>query len=88
MHLEAVFKRVSRCIWRPRSSNPEMHLEAENMLNSVMHLEVVIERDWGCVWRPRWCDYEMHLEAVIERVRRSTWRPSLREIEEVHASGR
>jgi hypothetical protein len=29
MHLEGVIERVWRCIWRPRSSNSEMHLEAE-----------------------------------------------------------
>jgi len=36
IHLEAVIKRVGRCIWRPKSCNSEKHLEA------------VIERVWGC----------------------------------------
>jgi hypothetical protein len=46
MHLEAVIERVWRGIWRPRSSNTEMHLEAEIKSNSEMHLEAVIERVW------------------------------------------
>jgi hypothetical protein len=65
MQLEAVIKRVWRCIWRPRSSNSEIHLEAEIELNSEMHLEVGIE---GV---QRSCNSEMHLESEIERV----WRP-------------
>jgi hypothetical protein len=28
MHLDAMIEQVWRCIWRPRSSNSEMHLEA------------------------------------------------------------
>jgi hypothetical protein len=39
MHLDAVIKRVWRCIWRLRSSNSEMHLEA------------MIKRVWRCTWR-------------------------------------
>jgi hypothetical protein len=74
MHLEAEIEQVWRCIWRPRSSNSKIHLEAEIMLNSEMHLEVVIERVW------RWCNSEMHLEAVIERVWRYTWRPRSSEL--------
>jgi len=38
MQLEALIMRVWRCIWRPRSSNPEMHLDAEIKLNSEMHI--------------------------------------------------
>jgi hypothetical protein len=75
MHLEAVMERVWRCIWRPRSSNSLMHLEAEIKLNSEMHLEAEIEPVWRCTRRPRSCNSEMHLEAVIERVCRCTWRP-------------
>jgi hypothetical protein len=52
MHLEAVIERVRRCIWRLRSCNSEMHLEAEIKLNSEMHLAAVIERVWRCNWRP------------------------------------
>jgi len=78
MHLEAVIERVGRCIWRPRWSNSQLHLEAEIKWNSEMHLEAeiksnpdmhmetVIERLWRCIWRPRSCNSEMHLEAVIE----------------------
>jgi hypothetical protein len=29
IHLEDVIEVVGRCTWRPRSSNWEMHLEAE-----------------------------------------------------------
>jgi len=29
IHMKAMIERVRRCIWRPRSSNSEMHLEAE-----------------------------------------------------------
>jgi hypothetical protein len=39
MHIEAVIEWVWRCIWRLRSSNSEMDLEAEITLNSEMHLE-------------------------------------------------
>jgi len=66
MHLEAVIERVWRCIWRPRSSNSEMQLEAQIKLNSEMDLEAVIERVWRCTWRPRSCYSEMHLEVVIK----------------------
>jgi hypothetical protein len=52
MHLEAVIERVWTCIWRPRSSNSEMHLEAEIKLNSEMHLEAVIEQVWRSTERP------------------------------------
>jgi hypothetical protein len=69
MHLEAEIERVWRCVWRPRSSNSEIYLEAEIKLNSEMHLEVGIERVW------RSCNSAMHLEAEIERVCRCTWRP-------------
>jgi len=43
MHLEAVIEPVWRCIWRPRSSNAEIHLEAAIKLNSNMQLEAVNE---------------------------------------------
>jgi hypothetical protein len=51
MHLEAVTERVWRGIWRPRSSNSEMHLEAVIKLNSEMYLEAVIERVWRSTGR-------------------------------------
>jgi hypothetical protein len=66
MHLEAVIEQVWRCIWRPRSSYSEMHLEAEIQLNSEMNLVAVIKRVWRCTWRLRSCNSEMHLEAVIK----------------------
>jgi len=44
----------------------EMHLEAENKLNSEMHMEAEIERVWRCIWRPRSSNSENHLEAVME----------------------
>jgi hypothetical protein len=59
MHLEAMMERVWRCIWRPKSSNSEIHLEANIKLNPKMHLEVMIE----LVWRS--CNSEMHLDAEI-----------------------
>jgi hypothetical protein len=43
MHLEAVMEEVGTFIWRPRSRNTVIHLEAEIKLNSEMHLEVMIE---------------------------------------------
>jgi hypothetical protein len=52
MHLEAVIEQVSSCIWRPRSSNSEMHLKAEIKLNTEMYMEAVVERVWRCTWRP------------------------------------
>jgi hypothetical protein len=57
MYLEGVIERVWRSIWRPRSSNLEMHLVPEIKLNSEMHLEAEIK-----------LNTEMHLEAVFERV--------------------
>jgi hypothetical protein len=51
MHLDTVLEWVWRCIWKPKSSNSEMHLEAEIKLNSEMHLEPVIEQVWKCTWR-------------------------------------
>jgi len=45
MHLEAEIEWVWRCIWRPRWSNSEMHLEAVIKLNSEMHLEAVMEAE-------------------------------------------
>jgi hypothetical protein len=62
MHLEAVIERAWKCIWRPKSSNSEIHLEADIKLNSEMHLEVGIERVSGLG------NSEMHLEAEIEPV--------------------
>jgi hypothetical protein len=47
-----VIEWVWRSIWWLRSSNSEMHLEAEIKLNSEMHLEAAIERVWRCSWRP------------------------------------
>jgi hypothetical protein len=62
-------ERVWKCIWRLRSSNLKIHLEAENKLNSEMDLEVVIDRVW------RLGNSEMHLEAEIKRLWRCIWRP-------------
>jgi len=78
---------TQRYTWRPRSSNSEMHLEAEINLNSDMHWEIMIKRDRRCIWRPRWSssgihfeaeiqlNSEMNLDAVIERVWRFISRP-------------
>jgi hypothetical protein len=43
MYLEAVIQRVWSGIWKPRSSNSDMHMEAEIWLDSEMQLEAVIE---------------------------------------------
>jgi len=43
-HVEAEIGLVSRCSWMARSSNSEMHLEAESELMSEVHVEAVIER--------------------------------------------
>jgi hypothetical protein len=43
LHLEAEIKPVSRCNWRRRLCNSEIHLEAEIKLNSEMHLEAMLE---------------------------------------------
>jgi len=80
MHLEAVFKRVCRCTWRPWSCE----LSCCNRAGLEIRLEAVIE--WVleiCTWWPwscelRGCDWaslQIRLEAVIERVWRNTWRP-------------
>jgi hypothetical protein len=53
MYLEAVIQWVWCGFWRPRSSNSDMHMEAEIWLDSEMQLEAMIERTCGCPRRPR-----------------------------------
>jgi len=43
MHFEAVIERVSRCIWRPRSSELTAALGGQDRASLEMHLEAEIE---------------------------------------------
>jgi hypothetical protein len=76
MHLEAVIELVWKCIWRPRSSNAEMHLEAEIKLNSAMDLEAEMKLNSEMYLEAKIkLNSEMPLEAMIERLWRCIWRP-------------
>jgi hypothetical protein len=52
MHLDAKIVRVWRCMWRSRSSNSAMRLDAEVKWNSEMHLGALPEPVWRCIRRP------------------------------------
>jgi len=73
MQLESVIERGWRCISRPRSSNSELHLQADRV-SLAMHLEAEIKLLRDARGGRNRASLEMHLEAVIERVWTCTWR--------------
>ena len=52
MHMEAVIERVSRCTWRPRSSQLRDPPGAHDRASLGMHWEAVFRRVWRFTSRP------------------------------------
>jgi len=72
MHLEAVFKRVYRCTWRPWSCDHG----GCNRVSLEIHLEAVFKQNWRYALGGH--DHAS-FEAVLRRVWRYTWRPQSNE---------